>query len=179
VERPVAYASRVLESNEQHYSVGEKEALACICGAEHFHFYLFRRRFLIRTDHSSLTSLLSTAGTGRRALRIHRWYDRLLPYDYVVRYRPGKDNALPDLLSRCTGPKPVTTGTVQTSDDVYAVGQLDELDFISAIAVTEATVKDDLLTQVIKHVQTGFTIHTVLKSITHVSVQDTRVYCVT
>jgi transposase InsO family protein len=67
-----------------------------------------------------------------------------------------KDNALPDLLSRCTGPRPVTTGMVQTSDDVYAVGQLDELDFISAIALTEATVKDDILTQVIKHVQAGW-----------------------
>jgi transposase InsO family protein len=162
LERPVAYASRVLTSCEKNYSVGEKEALACIWGAEHYHFYLYGRRFLIRTDHSSLTSLLTSSGTGKRPLRIQRWYDRLLQYNFSVVYRPGRDNALPDLLSRCTRQEQ-PTGMVTchyTSEEVLAVGQLDELEFISTATLLHATLMDETLMKVVQYVRNGWPMNT-------------------
>jgi hypothetical protein len=75
VERPVAFASRVLNEHELGYSVSEKEALACIYACEHWHYYLYGRKFKLRTDHSVLTTLLRK-GDGRRPLRLQRWHDR-------------------------------------------------------------------------------------------------------
>jgi transposase InsO family protein len=103
VERPVAYASRVLSSAERKYSVSEREALACIWACERWHFYLYGRKFVLRTDHQALRTLLATGGSGHRPLRLHRWYDRLQQYNYTVEYKPGKTHAVPDCLSRAAG----------------------------------------------------------------------------
>uniref|UniRef100_A0A674D150 ribonuclease H n=1 Tax=Salmo trutta TaxID=8032 RepID=A0A674D150_SALTR len=80
IERPVAFASRALSPTEQRYSVGEREALACVWACERWHLYLYGRLFTLRTDHQSLTTLLSASGTGHKPLRLHRWADRLRQY---------------------------------------------------------------------------------------------------
>ena len=103
-ERPVAYASRALSPAEQKYSVGEREALACIWACEKWHIFLFGRRFLLRTDHQALTSLLSASGTGQRSLRLHRWMERLCRYTFRAEDRPGRCNQVADLLSRSPAP---------------------------------------------------------------------------
>ncbi|KAJ8353780.1 hypothetical protein SKAU_G00213470 [Synaphobranchus kaupii] len=100
VERPVAFASRALNPTEQRYSVGEREALACVWACERWHLYLYGRRFNLRTDHQALTTLLSASGSGHRPLRLHRWGERLRQYDYQLRFTPGRDNVVADLLSR-------------------------------------------------------------------------------
>ena len=83
-ERPVAFASRVLSSTERNYSATEREALACIWGAEKWHFYLYGRKFTLRTDHQALKTLLLASGKGHKPLRLHRWADRLMQYDFNV-----------------------------------------------------------------------------------------------
>jgi hypothetical protein len=102
-ELPVAFASRVLYSAEQGYSVCEKEALAGLFACEHWHYYLYDRRFVLRTDHMSLTTLLNHKGTGRMPLRLHRRYERLNVYDFRVEYKFGATNCMADLLSRSFG----------------------------------------------------------------------------
>ena len=99
-ERPIAYASRTLNSYERTYSVGEREALACIWAIEHWHYYLYGRKFVLRTDHSALTSLLGAGSTGRKPMRLLRWTERLQEYNYDIVFRPGKDNSVADFLSR-------------------------------------------------------------------------------
>jgi len=59
-QQTIAYASRVLAPHEQKYSVGERGALACVWAVEKWHTYLWGRKFLLRTDHQALTTLLST-----------------------------------------------------------------------------------------------------------------------
>ena len=46
--------------------------------------YLLGRTFTLRTDHQALTTLLATAGSGHRPLRLHRWAEKLHRYDFVV-----------------------------------------------------------------------------------------------
>ncbi|PAA55936.1 hypothetical protein BOX15_Mlig012942g1, partial [Macrostomum lignano] len=101
VERPVAFAARALTTTEQRYAANEREALASLWAMEKWHFYLYGRHFELRTDHQALQQLLlGPTGTGHRPLRIHRWCDRLLQYDFHVRYLPGNSNYVADLLSR-------------------------------------------------------------------------------
>ena len=57
-ERPIAYASRTLNSAECHYSQLQKEGLSCIFGIKRFHDYLFSRHFELVTDHKPLLGLL-------------------------------------------------------------------------------------------------------------------------
>ena len=64
-ERPVAYASRTLTTAEQTYTISEREALACIWALERWHWFLYNRRFTLRTDYSSLTTLYSGCTKGR------------------------------------------------------------------------------------------------------------------
>ena len=102
VQRPVAFASRALLENERKYSVGEREALACIWACERWHTYLYGRPLILRTDHQALQTLFSSGRSGHRPLRLHRWLDRLYQYHSETEYRPGVNNTVADFLS-CPG----------------------------------------------------------------------------
>jgi hypothetical protein len=99
-EKIVSYASRTLSECEKRYAVGELEALACVFACERWHLCLYGRKFLIRTDHKSLISLLTTPGSGRKPMRYSRWYARLLRYTFEIEHVAGQDNVMPDMLSR-------------------------------------------------------------------------------
>jgi len=57
VERPIAYASRQMNSAEQSYSASEIEVLTLVWATKYFRCYLSGKRFLIRTDHTALSYL--------------------------------------------------------------------------------------------------------------------------
>ncbi len=42
---------------------------------------------------------MSSAGTGHKPLRLHRWADRLNQYNYQLLFTPEKDNVVADFLS--------------------------------------------------------------------------------
>ena len=159
-ERPVAFASRTLNEHERAYSVGEREALACIWACEHWHYYLYGRKFTLRTDHSSLTSLLAASTTGRRPMRLLRWAERLHQYDYDILYRPGKENIVPDFLSR---PSSTALPTASTDAESLADHSLISTVFgsstLHAITPTEladATKADNLLQLIKTFIQKGW-----------------------
>ena len=51
--KPIAFASRFLNSWEERYSVNELELLGVVCLIEYFENYLYGKNFGVITDHSS------------------------------------------------------------------------------------------------------------------------------
>jgi hypothetical protein len=95
--RPIAYASRALNSAEQNYSTIEKELLSIVWHVKHFRPYLYGRKFIIRTDHQPLTWLFNLKDPSSRLMR---WRIKLEEYDYTIEYVKGVLNATADALSR-------------------------------------------------------------------------------
>jgi len=96
-DKPIAYASRTLNSAEQHYSTTELELLSILWATDHFRPYLYGRRFRIITDHRPLKWLLSVKTPGSRLMR---WRLKLEEYDYEIEYKAGRLNSNADALSR-------------------------------------------------------------------------------
>ncbi|GFR23049.1 retrovirus-related Pol polyprotein from transposon 412, partial [Trichonephila clavata] len=80
-ERVIAYFSKCLSRPERNYCVTRKELLAIVKAVEHFHPYLYGRRFLLRTDHASLTWLLNFKNPEGQ---IARWIQRLQEFEKEI-----------------------------------------------------------------------------------------------
>ncbi|XP_062373903.1 uncharacterized protein K02A2.6-like [Sardina pilchardus] len=160
VERPIAFASRALSPTEQRYSVGEREALACLWACERWHMYLYGRKFTLRTDHQALTTLLATSGTGHKPLRLHRWADRLQQYNYGLQFTPGRDNVVADLLSRSipTQPTPPVEDLEhdQTEQDLIQLLHAPLQETVSLRELVDASAADPVLSVVSAYIRHGW-----------------------
>lgn len=95
---PVAFFSKTMSKAELNYEVHDKEMLAIIKSMKNWRPELLGQdKFQVITDHKSLEYFMSTKElTGRQA----RWAEALSQYDFMISYRPGKENAAADALSR-------------------------------------------------------------------------------
>ena len=84
---------------EISYPVHEKEQLAVVNALQKWRVYLHAtpRPFTIFTDHESL-KCLDTKNT--LSSRQARWMEKLAEFNYVIQYRKGSLNVVPDALSR-------------------------------------------------------------------------------
>lgn len=96
-DKPIAFASRTLNSTEINYSTIEKELLAIVWATKYFRPYLFGRKFKIVTDHKPLQWIMNLKEPGSR---LTRWRLRLSEYDFTIMYKQGKANTNADALSR-------------------------------------------------------------------------------
>lgn len=100
-ERVVAYASKVFSKTERRYCVTRKELFAVVTFIKHFRHFLYGRKFLVRTDHSSLRWLLRFKDPEGQ---LARWLEVISPYDMEIEHRAGRLHGNADGLSRvpCT-----------------------------------------------------------------------------
>ena len=94
--------SRTLNKTESKYAHVDKEILAIIFGITKFHKYLVGLKFTIYTDHKPLMYLFrENKGIPMRAsARVTGWALLSSGYKYSVQYKPGKELANADGLSR-------------------------------------------------------------------------------
>ncbi|XP_037303504.1 uncharacterized protein K02A2.6 [Manduca sexta] len=154
-ERPIAYASRSLNSAERNYSQIEKEALSIVFGIRKFHQYLYGRKFILRTDHKPLVYIFGEkAGIPvMTASRIQRWAILLAGYDYQIEYVPSDKNGA-DALSRLPLPSNKESKRVETT---YLNFVQDFLP-VTRVNVKENTVADESLRKVVLCLQSGWPI---------------------
>lgn len=106
----IAYASRSLTNGEQKFSATERECLAVVWAVEKFRAYIEGTRFKVISDHYSLLWLHNLKEPQGR---LARWALRLQSFDFTIIHRKGKENVVPDLLSRSP---PEENDTPQVSD---------------------------------------------------------------
>ena len=94
----IAFASKSLMDTETCYANIERELLAIIYGCEKFHTYLYRRTFIVETDHKPL-EMISLKNLTVAPTHLQRMLLCLQQYDLVIMYRPGKEMLLADAFS--------------------------------------------------------------------------------
>eukprot|EP00253_Pinus_taeda_P022348 PITA_22348 len=95
--RVIAYESRKLKEHEQRYSAYDLELAAVIHALKMWRHYLLGRKFLLLTDHHSLTSYFNQPTLNARQAR---WMDFLSGFDFDIKHLQGKANRVADALSR-------------------------------------------------------------------------------
>ncbi|KAJ8333917.1 hypothetical protein SKAU_G00412360 [Synaphobranchus kaupii] len=96
-EQVVAYYSRALGKAERNYCFTRRELLAVVRALHHFRPYLQGSHFLLRTDHASLTWLLTFKDPEGQVVR---WLEQLQGYDFEIRHRAGRLHGNADALLR-------------------------------------------------------------------------------
>lgn len=94
VEKPVAYASQLLNEAQKRYSQIEREGLAIIFGVKKFYHYIFGNKFTLVTDHKPLVNLFGPKRgiPQMTANRLQRWALILSNFVYDIEYVPSEKN---------------------------------------------------------------------------------------
>jgi hypothetical protein len=97
-ERPISFASRMLNSAERNYSTTHKELLAVVFGTQIHRCFLYGRKFKVVTDHAALKWLITVKN--HQCARLTRWVLKLAEYDFEIQHKSGKLHVNADVLSR-------------------------------------------------------------------------------
>ena len=95
--RPVLFGGRILSDTEQRYSTTDKELLSIYFAVKKCEFYLVGHKFVVYTDHKPLIFLKTFRALVDKRIR---WINYLENINTVIRYIPGKENVLSDIISR-------------------------------------------------------------------------------
>jgi hypothetical protein len=98
-EYVVSYASQSIGGPKKNYNPTELELNAAVWAIEKFHYYLGYKHFVLLTDHIAM-QYLKKNNIKETKSRIAKWIVKVLPFDFEIRYRPGKINTNADTLSR-------------------------------------------------------------------------------
>lgn len=116
-EKVIAFISRALKGSELSYTTTEKEALAVVWALQKLRTTILGSDLTILTDHKALTFLLKCKLNNSR---LTRWTLALQEYDFKIEYCTGKENVVPDWLSR-TIPEVQNEGRAACEDYMVAL----------------------------------------------------------
>jgi hypothetical protein len=96
---PVAFYSRKFSAAEINYKIHDKELLAIVDSFQEWQHFLegAAHPVTVYTDHKNLEYFMTARVLNRRQAR---WNMSLSRFDFVITYRPGKQQGLSDALSR-------------------------------------------------------------------------------
>ncbi|GBG75007.1 hypothetical protein CBR_g19521 [Chara braunii] len=130
-EHVIEYDSRTVPDERRNDFAPQGECYAVVWGIQHFHPYLYGRKFLLITDHEPLLALKKlTNYTGM----IGRWAVRLQEYEFDIVHRKTERHGNADGLTRLHRPgcrrlltQELTVPIAQLADDldVSIVSQVD------------------------------------------------------
>ena len=92
--------SKSFTPTQQHYSTFDRECFGMVLAVKHFRHLLVGTPFVIYTDHKPLLKWLSKPPVSDRHAR---WICQVQDIVTEIKYIPGEDNILADLLSRPRG----------------------------------------------------------------------------
>ncbi|XP_050533909.1 uncharacterized protein K02A2.6-like [Daktulosphaira vitifoliae] len=122
-KRPIYYASRCLSEIEKTYAQIEKEMLAISFACTKFHSLIYGRKVTVFTDHQPLVSIMLKELNKIPNNRIRRLRMKCMLYDIKVKYLPGREMYVADLLSRNYIKRDVTGETI-VNDVVHAISEI-------------------------------------------------------
>lgn len=96
---PIAFFSKTMAPAECNYPIHDKEMLAIIRAFQEWRVELtgVQSQFDVYTDHRALEYFMTKRQLNSRQAA---WTELLAQYNFQIRFRPGKMNALADALSR-------------------------------------------------------------------------------
>ena len=100
IGHPVCYFSKKFNKHQRNYSTIEKECLALILAIQQFEVYLTTSStspIVVFSDHNPLSFLHKLKNKNQR---LPRWSLLLQEFNLDIRHIKGKDNIIPDALSR-------------------------------------------------------------------------------
>ena len=152
-EKLLAYASRALPPAQQHYAQIENESLAIVYGVQKFHQFIYGRPTVVESDHKPL-QYISNKPLHQAPLRLQKMMLILQRYDLTVKYRPGVELSVADVLSRSYLPE--TTETLIPDLEVNEVHLTTHLPISPGkyVELQQATADDPVmqaLTSIIQH----------------------------
>nr|GEV42896.1 putative reverse transcriptase domain-containing protein [Tanacetum cinerariifolium] len=95
-EKVIAYASRQLKVYRKNCTTDDLELGAVVFALKMWIHYLYGTKCVIFTDHKILQHILDQKELN---MRQRRWLELLSDYDCKIRYHPGKENVVADILS--------------------------------------------------------------------------------
>ncbi|KAK1911210.1 hypothetical protein P3342_011812 [Pyrenophora teres f. teres] len=108
VLRPVAFVSHKMNPAECNYEIYDKELLAIVRAFEEWRFELAGTLDPVKvlSDHQALQTFMTNKRLNRRQAR---WAEYMSEFNFKITYRPGKQGAKPDALTRRPGDLPENT----------------------------------------------------------------------
>ncbi|SAM08067.1 hypothetical protein [Absidia glauca] len=114
---PIAYESKKLSTAERKYPAQERELLAILHALRTWRCLIDGRPYTVFSDHMPLR-YLKTQKTPTP--RLTRWMNDLELFSPDIQYKPGKENDVPDALSRRDPVSSIPASTDLTPDFLYA-----------------------------------------------------------
>jgi hypothetical protein len=93
----ISYSSARLNDAQRRYHINEQECLAVVFAIKKYRPYLEDKPFLLRTDNKCLLWL---NGAKDSNTKLTRWSLLLQEFNFRIEHFPGKNNELPNVLSR-------------------------------------------------------------------------------
>jgi hypothetical protein len=120
--RPVAFESKKLSETERRWPTHEKEMWAVIHCLKTWGHYIGSKYVVVWTDNVTLKYF---ATQPKLSSKQQRWQDTSALFNVDIRHKPGRDNIVPDALSRKHQLRVVCVGESKLQEEVRLTSRQD------------------------------------------------------